>query len=79
MALESSEWTRNHTGRAMSDIFGPRPYVPPVSVVSDRRTVVQLSEYRLYHECYKCGHYESDLRVLDAHEDQCKVTRLNRP
>lgn len=29
-------------------------------------------EVRLTHSCYRCGHFERDNEVLDAHEQGCR-------
>lgn len=62
----------------MTDVFGPRPYVSPIRIVPDppMSEVVKLGVYRTYHECYKCGHFEGDPKVLNEHEDNCKLKDL---
>lgn len=56
----------------------PRPYVPRFAVRRDvawpdwpEDHIDSRGRSRLYHSCYKCGHHEEDLAVLDAHEDRC--------
>jgi len=58
----------------------PRPYVPrllrPAQVVPDRafprKPWMDLPD--AHHRCYRCGHHEADLAVLNEHEDHCKTT-----
>lgn len=49
----------------------------PIQIAPDvpASSILSLSAYRIYHECYRCGHFEMDLKVLDRHEDQCNRTR----
>ena len=28
---------------------------------------------RVYHSCFRCGHHEDDMAVLDAHEATCRT------
>lgn len=54
---------------------GPRPYVPlrigtAVSIARPGKPWMTWPD--AHHRCWRCGHREDDLAVLDEHEDECE-------